>query len=255
MDDNSNALTYQLTRQPANGTLSGVAPALQYTPNAGFSGADSFEFRASDGELSGDAAVITISVNPTGPAGSIFNFTTTLAIDGNLQDWAGLTPLAPDAADVTGSGEKIDFRQGYIAHSDSMVFLAYQNDVPMSQLTYGHAAFIGTDDSDTTGFAGFSSELPFAADFLLEGTDLYRYSGSGNNWLWTYVATVNSGQVGSVAELALSRAQLGNPSAVEIYWRGNNAALTGTDIDFYPDAAGTATAPASQRSFRYELQP
>jgi len=255
VDDNSNALTYQLTRQPANGTLSGVAPALQYTPNAGFSGADSFEFRASDGELSGDAAVITISVNPTGPAGSIFNFTTTLAIDGNLQDWAGLTPLAPDAADVTGSGEKIDFRQGYIAHSDSMVFLAYQNDVPMSQLTYGHAAFIGTDDSDTTGFAGFSSELPFAADFLLEGTDLYRYSGSGNNWLWTYVATVNSGQVGSVAELALSRAQLGNPSAVEIYWRGNNAALTGTDIDFYPDAAGTATAPASQRSFRYELQP
>ena len=54
VDDNSNALTYQLTRQPANGTLSGVAPALQYTPNAGFSGADSFEFRASDGELSGD---------------------------------------------------------------------------------------------------------------------------------------------------------------------------------------------------------
>ena len=136
-----------------------------------------------------------------------------------------------------------------------MVFLAYQNDVPISQLTYGHAAFIGTDDSDATGFAGFSSELPFAADFLLEGTDLYRYAGSGNNWLWTYVATVNSGQVGSVAEFALSRVQLDNPSAIEIYWRGDNAAIAGTEVDFYPDEASSPSSPASQRSFRYDLQP
>ena len=254
-DANGDALTYQVTRQPANGALSGVAPALQYTPNAGFSGADSFEYRASDGVLSGDAAVVTITVSPTTGTDNGFNFTTSLVIDGNLQDWAGLSPLAPDAADITGNAEKVDFRQGYIAHSDTMVFLAYQNDVPISQLTYGHAAFIGTDDSDATGFAGFSSELPFAADFLLEGTDLYSYSGSGTNWMWTYVATINSGHVGSIVELALSRAQLGNPSAIEIFWRGDNAVISGTDIDFYPDAAVVTTAPATQRSFRYELQP
>ena len=255
VDANGDALTYQVTRQPANGTLSGVAPALQYTPDAGFSGADSFQFRASDGVLSGDAAVITIAVSPATGTGGGSNFTPTLLIDGNLQDWAGFTPLAPDAADITDAGEKIDFRQAYIAHNDSMVFLAWQNDVPVSQLTYGHAAFIGTDDSNATGFAGFSSELPFAADFLLEGTDLYRYAGSGNNWLWTYVATVNSGQVGSVAEFALSRAQLGNPSAIDIYWRGDNEAIAGSGIDFYPDAAASASAPVLQRSFRYELQP
>ena len=50
---------------------------------------------------------------------------------------------------------------------------------------------------------------------------------------------------------ALSR----NPMYLGMAFILTGAALTGTDIDFYPDAAGTATAPASQRSFRYELQP
>jgi len=254
-DANGDTLSYQVTRQPVNGTLTGAAPSLQYTPNGGFSGADSFEFRAYDGTVAGDPAVVTLSITPATNNANDTNFVSALTIDGNLQDWAGVTPLAADAADINNPGEKIDFRQGYIAHSDSMLYLAYQNDVPMSQLTYGHAAFIGTDDSDATGFKGFSSELPVAADFLLEGTDLYSYSGSGTNWLWTYVATVNARQVGSIAEIALSRAQLGNPSAIEIYWRGQNEAVGGTGVDFYPDAAGNPTAPVLQRSFRYVLQP
>ncbi len=254
-DANGDSLSYQVTRQPVNGTLSGSPPALQYTPNPGFTGADSFEFRASDGGLTSPVAVVTLTVNAAvvTPGGS--NFVGALTIDGSLQDWAGLTPLAEDADDVAGNAEQIDFRQGFIAHSGSMVYLAYQNDLAMSRLSYGHAAFIGTDDNDATGFKGFSSELPFGADFLLEGSDLYSYSGSGNNWLWTYVATVNSVHVGSIAELALSRAQLGNPAVIEVFWRGNNEAINGTEIDFYPDAAASTTAPLSQRRFRYELLP
>ncbi len=254
-DANGDSVVFQITRQPSNGSLSGVGPALQYTPDAGFSGGDSFEFLAKDGQLSGSPAVVTITVNPAMAAANDSNFIATLTIDGSLQDWAGLTPLAADAADIPASAEEVDFRQGYIAHSGSMIYLAYQNDTVMNRLTYGHAAFIGTDDDNSTGFNGFSSELPFGADFLLEGTDLYGYSGTGTNWLWTYVATVSNAQVGSIAELGLSRAQLGNPSAIEIFWRGNNEAVNGVGIDFYPDAAGSTTAPLVQRRFRYELQP
>ena len=253
-DANSDALTYQITRQPSNGVLSGTLPNIAYTPDAGFVGLDSFEFRASDGTLSGAPAVISLNVisavlltDSNNPVGSI-------TIDGSLEDWSGLIPLAADPADITGAGETIDFRQGYIAHNPSLLYLAYQNETPISQLTYGHAAFIGTDDSDATGFKGFSSEMPFGADFLLEGSDLYRYAGSGNNWLWTYVTTVNAQQVGSIVEIALSRAQLGNPAAIEIYWRGENEAINGSGVDFYPDGVSTTTAPAAQRRFRYELQ-
>ncbi len=255
-DANSDQLSYQITRQPANGTLTGTAPNVVYAPASGFSGLDSFEFRASDAALNSDPAVVTLTIDPVNPANANgSNPVASISIDGNLQDWAGLTPLAADSTDITSTAEKIDWRQGYVAHSNTMLYLSYQNDVPISQLTYGHAAFIGTDDSNETGFRGFSAELPFGADYLLEGTDLYRYAGSGSNWLWTYIATVNTQQVGNIAEIGLSRVQLGNPQAIEIFWRGNNEAVGGAGVDYYPDAATDSSAPIEQRRFRYVLQP
>ena len=251
-DANGDALTYQITRQPPNGALGGVPPNVQYTPRPGFSGADSFEFRALDGALNSDPAVVTITVPGSGNGS---NAVAALSVDGGLQDWSGLTPLASDAADLSGGINEIDWRQAYIAHSPTLLYLAYQNDQPIVELSYGHAAFISTDDSDATGFKGFSADLPFGADFLLEGTDLYRYAGSGNNWLWTYVATVDSEHVGSIAEFGISRALLDDPAAIEIFWRGDNEAVNGTGIDFYPDAAGNASGVAAERRFRYELQP
>ena len=222
------------------------------THHDGFSGADSFEFRALDGALNSDPAVVTITVPGSGNGS---NAVAALSVDGGLQDWSGLTPLASDAADLSGGINEIDWRQAYIAHSPTLLYLAYQNDQPIVELSYGHAAFISTDDSDATGFKGFSADLPFGADFLLEGTDLYRYAGSGNNWLWTYVATVDSEHVGSIAEFGISRALLDDPAAIEIFWRGDNEAVNGTGIDFYPDAAGNASGVVAERRFRYELQP
>jgi len=45
--DSPNKYTYAVTKSPANGTLSGTAPALTYTPNNGFTG-DSFLYTATD---------------------------------------------------------------------------------------------------------------------------------------------------------------------------------------------------------------
>ena len=42
-------LTFSVVAQPTNGTLSGTAPNLTYTPNANFNGSDSFTFKANDG--------------------------------------------------------------------------------------------------------------------------------------------------------------------------------------------------------------
>ncbi|MGA1367810.1 MAG: Ig-like domain-containing protein, partial [Blastocatellia bacterium] len=64
-DQENSTLTYQVTIQPINGTLSGTAPNLTYTPNAGFTGTDFFLFRVNDGaQNSGDDATITINVFP-----------------------------------------------------------------------------------------------------------------------------------------------------------------------------------------------
>lgn len=61
-DANGDDLNYSIISQPVNGTLTGNAPDLTYTPNAGYVGSDSFLFMADDGEFASDAAMITISV-------------------------------------------------------------------------------------------------------------------------------------------------------------------------------------------------
>jgi VCBS repeat-containing protein len=67
-DPESDPLAAALGAGPANGTLSLAADgSFVYTPNANFSGADSFSYTAGDGSLS-DEALVTITVNPVADA-------------------------------------------------------------------------------------------------------------------------------------------------------------------------------------------
>jgi glucuronoarabinoxylan endo-1,4-beta-xylanase len=67
-DADGDALTYAVVTAPANGSLSGTAPNLTYTPNSGFLGSDSFTFKTNDGEADSNFATISITVNLTPPA-------------------------------------------------------------------------------------------------------------------------------------------------------------------------------------------
>ena len=62
-DPESDPLTFAIVTDPAHGTLSGTAPDLTYTPNADYSGPDSFTFKANDGILDSNTATISITVN------------------------------------------------------------------------------------------------------------------------------------------------------------------------------------------------
>jgi hypothetical protein len=64
-DPEGASLKYTVVTQPANGTLAGTAPTLTYTAKAGFTGADSFTFKVSDGAL--DSVVATVAITVTAP--------------------------------------------------------------------------------------------------------------------------------------------------------------------------------------------
>ena len=68
IDPDGDPLTYAIVTQPANGTLSGTAPNLSYSPNADFNGTDSFAFTANDGTADSGAATVSITVNPVNDA-------------------------------------------------------------------------------------------------------------------------------------------------------------------------------------------
>jgi len=72
-DVDNDALSFAVATAPANGTLSGTAPNLVYTSNSGFSGSDSFTFRASDGKVNSAPATVTINVAaaPAGGGGAV----------------------------------------------------------------------------------------------------------------------------------------------------------------------------------------
>jgi hypothetical protein len=55
-------LTYEVTTSPAHGSLSGDAPNLTYTPEAGYEGDDSFVFRVSDGKVTSGSATVRLKV-------------------------------------------------------------------------------------------------------------------------------------------------------------------------------------------------
>ena len=62
-DPEGDPLLFTIASPPANGSLSGIAPNVTYTPAANFNGTDSFKFNVSDG-TSMVTGTITINVNP-----------------------------------------------------------------------------------------------------------------------------------------------------------------------------------------------
>ena len=67
-DAENDPLTYTITLQPSNGTLSSSLPSLTYQPGANYNGADSFSFVANDGNNDSNPGTISITVDSVNDA-------------------------------------------------------------------------------------------------------------------------------------------------------------------------------------------
>ncbi|MDP6575662.1 MAG: clostripain-related cysteine peptidase [Candidatus Peribacteraceae bacterium] len=63
-DEDGDALGFTVLSQPKNGTLTGTAPALAYSPKADYSGSDSFTYKVNDGEADSNVGTVSIEVKP-----------------------------------------------------------------------------------------------------------------------------------------------------------------------------------------------
>jgi PKD repeat protein len=98
-DIEGDSLTFMVVSGPTQGTLSGTAPDLIYTPDANYYGTDSFTFLANDGLLDSNIATISLTIHPINDAPVAFddskttNEDTSMVITMGAMDFDGDTLL------------------------------------------------------------------------------------------------------------------------------------------------------------------
>ncbi len=247
-DQDGDLLSYEVLGNPTHGTLSGTAPNLTYAPNSGYSGPDQLSFRVNDGVLNSEIATVNITVQSTNNNGIISNLVTSITTDGNLADWAGLQSFGTDPDDVSGANNKLDWREGWLAHDANNIYLAYRNDGAIDQDNWwGWQIYIDTDNNPNTGYRLNDG---IGAEIHIEENMVRTYTGDGDNWAWQDLGAASFGILNNIVELKFSRGWLGNINNFHLVFYGENIAFPGgTTEDYYPD--GASNNQASVRFFQY----
>lgn len=132
------ALTYKVTSNPGNGTLSGSPPNLTYTPNNGFNGPDSFQFTVENSNhVTSGAATVSLIVATGVPSAN----SQTVAVAFN----------APTAVTLTGSDPNLP---------------------PLS------LSFLVTSNPLHGKLSGTAPNLTYTPNDNYQGTDLIQFAAS-----------------------------------------------------------------------------
>jgi len=111
--------------------------------------------------------------------------------------------------------------------------------------------YIDTDSNPSTGFHGGSGNFPVGAEYLVQGSTVYHYTGTGLNWSWASVGTFTPGVSGNSAEYKFARSLIGSPKIVRLYFYGDNTGLGGV-VDSYPTSALTSNGTGNFLVYRMD---
>ena len=219
-DPNGQPLSFEVTEEPARGSLSGAGANRSYTPNPDFNGNDSFRYTASNGGSSSLPATVNLRVRPLNDApvaqpqslstGSRQALAISLAasdVDGDALAFS--LSRAPASGSITGAAPNLEYRanngftgqdsfefsvsDGLLADSANVVInVSDDNQAPVAvpqalSVQQGSTLVLTLSGSDADGDA-----LSFE---LLQGPD--NGSLSGNPPQLSY--TANSGFTGNDA--------------------------------------------------------
>ena len=221
-DVDGDALTYAIVSGPANGTLSGTAPNVIYTPSANYSGTDSFSFKANDGTL--DSAAVTVLITLTAvndaPVASVKSVSTTeglalpitLAgtdVEASALTYAIVTP--PVNGTLSGSAPNVIYTPtGSYNGADSFTFKANDGSldsaaamvsITVTSATLTWSSAIAGNWSDSTKWsAGASPVGSGLSNYILNFNALGAYTATHNLNSGFLINRINFG--GSAATLA-----------------------------------------------------
>lgn len=190
VDPEGGALTYAVVSQPSNGTLSGTAPNLTYTPKNGYAGSDSFTFKANDGALDStmERAVILVKASatenrpPTAAAQTVNAITAqprSITLTGSDPDSNPLTYVVvsqPGHGTLTGTAPNLTYTSaaGFVG-TDSFTFKVNDGKVDSATATITiNVSATGGDGGNhapTATALTFSTSAGISIDIMLAGSD------------------------------------------------------------------------------------
>lgn len=162
-----------------------------------------------------------------------------LAVDAARTDWAVIAPFPVDTDSAPLPGPQLDFREVQFANDSTNLFARLQlnqvGGVAPPTLGFRHNVFLDTDLDRTTGYSGSSGALSVGADYLVQGSVLYRFSGATpTSFTWTAIgALTKNDAVTTDIELTVPLALIGSPASIDFLV---NAANTSTE-DYLPNGA------------------
>jgi len=170
-----------------------------------------------------------------------------ISIDGRFSDWARHTAFS----DAKNDGTLVNWDKVWPDDNNGLLSFSYLNvgNINKSQL-YLWNIYLDTDKKKTTGYK-FNL---LGGDYLLQGKNLYKYTGTGQSWLWDYIGRVQYAATGNRAELSIDKQKLGLTASASSYRalfygadaRGNN--LDYLLIDISPGGGEVIEQPLASPS-------
>jgi hypothetical protein len=149
--DNDN-LTYAIVTAPTHGQVSGALPQATYTPDAGYTGTDSFVYSVTDGIVTvPPTGTVSITVNPAAPVNHVpAGADQSVSVDENSSAVITLSGTDADAADASHLTYTIVTTPAHGSFSGTAPALTYS---PTTD-------YVGTDSFTYTVSDGVSTSSP-----------------------------------------------------------------------------------------------
>lgn len=151
-----------------------------------------------------------------------------IVIDGDDTDWSEIQVYQ----DLTGENTApVDIETLQITGDTNNVYIAYhERQTIHPDSVWARQLLIDTDENSTTGFRYYDFNM--GGDYLLLGNSLYKYSGNGETWDWTFIRSAQANFNGNFAEIAINRSDIGNSNRFRLTFYGANSYVNGSADDF-----------------------
>jgi len=160
-----------------------------------------------------------------------------LVLDGNLAEWSNAESLGVDGDDIVADGTKADILEAWASHDGSSLQLAYSNDGPIDDVWWPWHIFIDTDQKESTGYSAGNG---VGAEYILQGNQLLKYTGSGSDWSWENIRFNVGARASQYAEFSLKLSDLGGSEGVNLLFKAKNSSfvdgLGSAGVDTFPNS-------------------